>query len=160
MNATTRIRQRSSQNSHTAVACTTLTSNASSKYNQLYLHFMKYHQCQCQMVQTPHRLHPGDKCHKRTTELHSFCLFVLARYACYTSDNEELVSVDPCANWFSLCLCDPGCVGFVKRLSAKAPGARHDVRAQYAVEFTDPEEMKEIEGWETERRSKAPLVFL
>jgi hypothetical protein len=38
-------------------------------------------------------------------------------FTCYTCVEEDIFTVDPCANWFSLVLCDPGVVGFVKRVS-------------------------------------------
>lgn len=41
-------------------------------------------------------------------------------YSCFTdgSDMGPLHVVDPCANWFCLCLCDPGVIPYVKRLSS------------------------------------------
>lgn len=38
-------------------------------------------------------------------------------YTCFACDEGELLTVDPCENWFALCYCDPGASSYVKRLS-------------------------------------------
>lgn len=40
-------------------------------------------------------------------------------YTCYTAPEGDIFTVDPCSNWFWVCLCDPGVKGFVKRISAR-----------------------------------------
>jgi hypothetical protein len=62
-------------------------------------------------------------------------------------DDSTLLSLEPSFNRLHLVLRDPGVLGFVKYVSAKAPGSRWDVNGEWEVRgIEEEEEDEEVEG--------------